>query len=103
MKKMLKLMPHAQAAVREEEDGSHTLISYQTIAAKISADGWLSVHCWCSPTTRRHIAAFIDEYVHGIQTKGEQGRADTGSYQTAKALWEGRLQMDIRTGEVINY
>ena len=100
MKTMLKVMPHAQATVEHKNDGTRELVSYQTKAATLTADGWLTVHCWCSPTTRRHIAAFIDEYAYGIQSKAEQARANTGSYQTAKALYEGNMRMDVNTGEV---
>lgn len=101
MKKFLACMPHAQAYVKQEGVNPTTiLMSYQTEAASITPDGWLTVHCWCSPTTRRHIAAFIDEYVHGIKSKYEQGLAHTESYQTAKALYEGNMRLDVNTGEV---
>ena len=100
MKKFLKVMPHAQATVEDMPDGSRVLTSYQTKAATISADGWLTIHCWVSPTTRRHVAAFMDEYIHGIGSRSEQSRANTGSYQTAKALYEGNMRMHVSTGEV---
>lgn len=102
MKKMLKCMPHAQAFVETQEDGTHVLTSYNTKAATLTADGWLTIHCWCSPTTRRHVAAFMDEYVHGITSKAEQTKAHTGSYQTAHALFEGHMKMDTTTGEVVD-
>lgn len=102
MKKMLKVMPHAQATVETMEDGSHVLTSYTTKAATLTADGWLTIHCWCSPTTRRHVAAFVDEYVHGITSKSEQSKANTGSYQMCKALYEGGMKMDTNTGEVVD-
>lgn len=100
MKKFLACMPHAQAQVIHHNDGTRELISYQTKAATLTAGGWLTIHCWCSPTTRRHIAAFIDEYAYGIKSKAEQTRANTGSYQTAKALYEGNMRLDVTTGEV---
>lgn len=102
MKKMLKIMPHAQATVETKEDGTIVLTSYKTEAATLTADGWFTVKCWCSPTTRRHIAAFLDEYAYGIQSKSEQSRTDTGSYQTCKALFEGGMKLDITTGEVVD-
>lgn len=102
MKKMLKVMPHAQATVETMEDGSIVLTSYTTKAATLTADGWLTIHCWCSPTTRRHVAAFVDEYVHGITSKSEQSKANTGSYQMCKALYEGGMKMDTTTGEVVD-
>lgn len=100
--KMLKCMPHAQATVDTDSNGSRILTSYNTKAATLTADGWLTIHCWCSPTTRRHIAAFMDEYIYGITSKAEQSKADTGSYQTAKALYEGHMKMQVRTGEVVD-
>lgn len=105
MTTLLACMPHAQAKVVHNEDGSHHLISYQTRVASITADGWLTVEGWQSPTTRRHIAAFIDEYVYGLKSKAEQSRSDTESYQTAKALYEGRMKMYTigeRRGEVVD-
>lgn len=102
MKTLLKCMPHAQAHVTVHDDGRKVLTSYQTEAAEITANGWLTVKCWCSPTTRRHVAAFVDEYMHGIQSKAEQSRARTGSYQMAKALYEGNMKLDINTGEVVD-
>lgn len=102
MKTMLKVMPHAQAKVLHKEDGSKELVSYTTKAATLTADGWLTIDCWCSPTTRRHIAAFIDEYVYGCKSRAEQSRANTGSYQMAKALFAGNMAMDTTTGEVVD-
>lgn len=102
MKKMLKCMPHAQAFVNQKEDGSYDLFSYSTKAATLTADGWLTIHCWCSPTTRRHVVAFMDEYVYGIQSKEEQGKANTSAYQTCKALYEGNMKLDTTTGEVVD-
>lgn len=101
MKRFLKCMPHAQAFV-EDKDGGYALTSYCTNAATLTRDGWLTVHCWCSPTTRRHVAAFLDEYGFGIQSKAEQSQANTGSYQTCKALYEGRMQLNVHTGEVVD-
>lgn len=95
-------MPHAQAFVEKQEDGSYVLISYSTKAATLTADGWLTVHCWCSPTTRRHVAAFMDEYVYSIQSKEEQSKTHTGSYQTCKALYTGGMKLDTTTGEVVD-
>lgn len=98
--KFLKCMPHAQAFVENHADGSIVLTSYKTEAAVIDRDGWLTIKCWCSPTTRRHIAAFMDEYILGIESRAEQSRRTTCTYQTAKALWEAHMCMDIHTGEV---
>lgn len=102
MKKMLKVMPHAQAYVEDDEKDSRVLYSYQTKAATLDANGWLTIHCWCSLTTRRHITAFMDEYIYHITSKSQQEKADTGSYQTAKALYEGGMKLDVTTGEVVD-
>lgn len=99
---LLKCMPHAQARVRHNANGSITLVSYGVEVADIDTDNWLTIHDWPSPTTRRHIVAFIDEYAYGLKSRAEQERADTGSYQTAKALYEGKMKLDITTGEVVD-
>lgn len=105
MKKLLKLMPHAQAVVETypAANGSkrsvrEVLTSYQTEAAEIDSNGIFKVLCWCSPTTRRHVTAFYDEYVLNVQNKRDQ--ANTGGYQTCKALFEGHMGLDVATGEV---
>ncbi len=102
MKKLLKLMPHGKAHVEENDDGSKDLISYNTKVATIDKDGWLTIHGLYSPTTKRHIVAFMDENIHHLSNKTEQSRAQTGSYQTMIALYEGRMKMDIHTGEVVD-
>lgn len=100
MKKLLACMPHAKAHVIEEPDRRRTLISYETRVAEISPDNWLTVYGLYSPTTKRHIVAFMDEYIHGIKSKEDQIRSNTGSYQTMKALFEGAMKMNILTGEI---
>lgn len=105
MKKLLKLMPHAQATVEtftapghSSENYKTVLTSYETKAAEIDENGIFKVLCWCSPTTRRHVTAFYDEYVLNVQNKRDQ--ANTGGYQTCKALFEGHMGLNIVTGEV---
>ena len=61
--------------------------SYQTIVATIK-DNVLRVHGLYSPTTRRHISAFVKEYA-GL------------SYQTAKRLYEDGYGYNITTGEIV--
>lgn len=101
MKKLLALMPHGQAYVEERADGSKALVSYATRVADIDSEGWLTIHGLYSATTKRHIVAFMDENIHGITNKAEQSKAQTGSYQTMKALYEGHMKMNIHTGEVV--
>ena len=102
MKKLLSCMPHAQAHVEEYPSGRKELFSYKTMVAEISADGWLVIYGLYSPTTKRHIVAFIDEQVYGIKSKDEQFRANNGTYQMMKALYEGNMKMNITTGEVVD-
>lgn len=90
-RRFLKFMPHGQAQVKIYEDGTKILQSYQTDVARITSDGWLSVTNMQSKTTGRHITAFIKEYAPMV---GDQ------PYQTAKALFLGKFEMDINTGEV---
>lgn len=100
MRKLLKCMPHAQAHV-EEYNNHYELYSYNTCVATLTKDDWFTIHHWhISPTTRRHITAFMDEYAHGCQNRHEQSLAHTESYQTCKALFEGNMKMNIKTGEV---
>lgn len=107
MKKFLKLMPHAQATVEiftapgHSSEGHKTVLtSYKIKAAEIDENGLFKVLCWCSSTTRRHVTAFYDEYVLNVQNKRDQ--ANSGGYQTCKALFEGRMGLDVTTGEVVN-
>lgn len=102
MKKMLKLMPHGQAYVTILDNGTAVLTSYEMEAATLTPDAWLTVKEWSSPTIRRHVVAFIDEYVYHINSRKEQDRARTESYQTAKALYEMNVSMNIETGEIID-
>lgn len=89
MKKKLSVMPYAQAHVYIDSFGDIHLISYTTIVAKLTHNGLLIVYGLYSATTRRHIGAFMREYLNS-------------SYQTAKALFESGMAMDTRTGELID-
>lgn len=91
MKKFLKFMPHGQAHVITHEDGSVTLVSYQTEVAHLTADGWLTINGMYSKTTGRHIVAFIKEYAPTVTDQ---------PYQTAKAMVESKFRLNITTGEV---
>ena len=85
--KKLSTMPYAQAFVEYIDDENVYLWSYSTLVAEIE-NGWLTINGLYSATTRRHIGAFMREYVHG------------GSYQLAKQLYYDRKALDITTGEV---
>lgn len=59
--KALKLMPYAQAHI-EIENGTIDLWSYSTKVATIK-DGCLYVYGLYSMTTRKHIRAFVREFI----------------------------------------
>ena len=88
MRKIMKLakMPYAQAHV-ELIDGNVYFFYYNTLAATI-VDGWLSVFCLCSQTTRKHVSAFVREW------------ANT-EYSTAKLIHKDKMSFNIETGEVV--
>lgn len=97
----LKHMPYAQAGIINHVDAydghrftgripGHTLISYDTIAATLTASGTLTISCLCSVSTRKHVSAFLREYCPGI------------TYQDAKAAYSGNYSININTGDHID-
>lgn len=97
----LATMPSAQAGIIDHVDiydgkrfichvPGHTLISYDTIAATLTASGTLTISCLCSVSTRKHVSAFLREYCPEI------------SYQDAKAAYNGNYSIDINTGDHID-
>lgn len=92
-RKALALMPYAQACVLVGEDGSATLISYETTVIYIDAEGWMTCTGTYSRTTIRHIGAFMKEYV-------EYPNGSWGTYFDAKAAYLGGYRFNIKTGEV---
>jgi len=80
---------YAQAQINTYPDGSQALQSYETIVIEIDAEGWLHVNGLYSKTTIRHIGWFMREL--GF------------TYQLAKALYLDNKEMNIHTGEVIDY
>lgn len=90
--KKLSAMPYAQAHVEIDEAGNIHLFSYVTRVASI-IDGWLEVYGLYSQTTRRHIGAFMKEYI-------EWPNGSRGSYQDAKSLYELGCRMLLATGEI---
>lgn len=77
---------YAHAAILSYSDGSVGLLSYNTVVAEISPDGWLIVRGLYSNTTRRHIGWFMKEF--GFQ------------YSTARDLYLDNMMMNLFTGEV---
>lgn len=87
--KKLSAMPYAQAHIEITEDGHIALFSYVTLVATIDNNGWLRVYGLYSPTTRRHISAFVREYTPDCD------------YSIAKHIYQNDLIINIHTGEVI--
>lgn len=90
--KKLSRMPYAQAHVEIDKDGNIILFSYITAVIFLSKDGWLECTGTYSQTTRKHIGAFMREYV--TYPNGE-----CGEYHTAKAAYMGNYRINIYTGE----
>ena len=78
--------PYAQACIRNYNDGSMALQSYNTIVVEIDPEGWLQVNGLYSMTTIKHIGWFM-------RTLGT-------SYQTAKHLYNTNMKMNIYTGAI---
>jgi len=91
--KKLSRMPYAQAHVEIDENGNIYLFSYVTLVIELTADGWLTCTGTYSQTTRKHIGAFMKEYVEWPNGEG-------GDYYTAKHCFEGNYRLNIETGEV---
>jgi hypothetical protein len=70
------------------ETDSVKLISYTTLVAQVTRDGWLEVYGLYSRTTIKHIGWFMREYC-GLD------------YYTAKYCVEHGVRMNIYTGEII--
>ena len=91
--KKLSAMPYAQAHVEIDNNNNIHLFSYVTLVCTITEDGWLTCTGTYSQTTRRHIGAFMREYV-------EWPNGERGDYYTAKHCYEGNYRFNIYTGEV---
>ena len=91
--KKLSRMPYAQAHVEIDDDGNINLFSYVTLVCTITADKWLTCTGTYSQTTRKHIGAFMHEYV-------SYPSGAHGSYYEAKECYEYHRAMNIETGEI---
>lgn len=91
--KKLSRMPYAQAHVEIMDNGDIHLFSYTTLVATIDADGWFSITGLYSMTIRKHIGAFVAEYI--TYPNGEHM-----TYQEAKDIYNAGLRFNIKTGEV---
>lgn len=85
----LKFMPYAQACVIITNAGAKSLVSYQTQVATIDTEGWLHINGLYSMTTRKHIKAFVKEYVPFEMP-----------FETIKHLANNNIVMNIHTGEI---
>lgn len=85
--KKLAFMPYASAGVCFQ-DGCIYLVSYVTPVIKIDENGWLTCTGTYSATTRKHISAFIKEYVNGL------------AYYDIKSAYEKHCAINILTGEI---
>ena len=91
--KKLSQMPYAQAHVEIDTAGNIHLFSYITLVCTITHDGWLTCTGTYSQTTRKHIDAFMREYV-------EFPSGERGDYQTAKGCYLGNYRLNLDTGEI---
>jgi hypothetical protein len=82
---------HEQAAAKINyyDNGSFELVSYKTVVITVDKDGWLHINGLYSRTTIKHIGWFMK--MCGL------------SYQTAKQLLVDNMNMNIYTGEVIDW
>ena len=83
---------YAQTYMRVCEDRIY-LISYYTAVACFWYNGDIACSGTYSQTTRKHIGAFMREYV-------EWPNGERGDYYTAKHCFEGNYRLNIHTGEV---
>ena len=91
--KKLTRMPYAQAHVEIDDEGNTYLFSYVTMVCELTADGWLTCTGTYSQTTRKHIGAFMREYV-------EWPNGEHGDYYTAKNAYLGNYRLNVLTGEI---
>ena len=86
----LTYMPTAQAGVVFDALGGKCLISYTTKVIEIDPMGWLVCHGTFSPTTRKHISAFLKEYAPKI------------NYRICKDAYENNYTVNIYTREIVS-
>lgn len=91
--KKLEKMPYAQAHIEIDKAGNISLFSYLTKVAEITADHWFTIYGLYSATTRKHISAFIWEYIRW--PNGERG-----TYQEFRKLYDDGYRINLETGEI---
>jgi len=81
-----KFEGHNSAAARiTENNGNYYLISYATMVAELTREGWLRVNGLYTRTTKKHIGWFMHEL--------------NSTYQFAKQLVFDNMEYNINTGE----
>ena len=91
--KKLAYMPYAQAHVEITPNGDTYLFSYTTLVIELTHDGWLTCTGTYSATTRKHIGAFMREYI--TWPNGERA-----TYHDAKKAYMGGYRLNVTTGEL---
>lgn len=86
---------YAQCHMRHYDDGTTALISYNTCAAELDAEGWLRVNGLYSMTTRKHLSWFAKELsrVFGINL----------TYGDMRDLYTSGDMLNLHTGEVRDF
>lgn len=83
----LALMPYANAHVIMDND-SIILVSYSTPVIICNRDGWVKCTGLYSMTTRRHISAFVKEFL------------SKWTFQDIKKMVQDNYSMNYQTGEI---
>ena len=91
--KKLAYMPYAQAHVEITPNGDTYLFSYCTLVIELTTNGWLTCTGIYSATTRKHIGAFMREYV-------TWPNGTKANYHDAKAAYMGGYRLNVLTGEI---
>lgn len=82
----------AQCHMRHYEDGTTALISYNTCAAELDAEGWLRVNGLYSMTTRKHLGWFAKELARAF--------CINLTYGDLRDLYTSGDMLNLLTGEV---
>lgn len=87
----LSHLPAAQAGVNFAPSGELVLMSYTTVTLVLDKNGWLTCTGLYSATTRKHIGAFLKEYMPHV------------SFSTVSDMVKNGYDFNIHTGEIRNY
>ena len=84
----LSHLPTAQAGVDVAPSGELVLMSYTTVVLVLDKNGWLTCTGLYSTTTRKHISAFLKEYVPHV------------SFSTVSDMVKNGHDFNVHTGEI---